>query len=258
MAAKTYLINLELGETHTLVKCYLLNFKEPRRKTSFGSLAWRGYFTHVSFGYLVPFGQFNLFKHLPCVRLCVKGQENTPSEPRGVGARMSFWETFPRCLASLRLYSPVQPCWELPTDHDGLNSWSPQKRAKEGYGRVTEGVFGDTFYPVYGLFRERGAWKLPFLIAWIPVLTVSRYNWGLILLCSEAGLRHPWCWSWLELNFVVRLWEVWAGGYGWSVREMPRWKAQVNCRASGKGTCGTQHLHLCCFLKLLLLLLFNC
>ena len=216
MAAKTYLVNLELGETHTLVKCYLLNFKEPRRKTSFGSLTWHGYFTHVSLGYLVPFGQFNLFKHLPCVRLCIEGQENSASEPRGFGARMSFWETFPRCLASLRLYSPVQPCWELPTDHDGLNSWSPQKRAKEGYGRVTEGVFGDTFYPVYGLFRERGAWKLPFLIVWIPVLTVSRYNRGLILLCSEASLRHPWCWSWLELNFVVRPWEVWAGGYGWS------------------------------------------
>ena len=38
MAAKTYLINLELGETHTLVKCCLLNFKELERKTSFGSL----------------------------------------------------------------------------------------------------------------------------------------------------------------------------------------------------------------------------
>ena len=168
---------------------------------------------------------------------------------------MSFWETFPRGLASLRLDSPVWLSWEPRTNHDGLNSWNVQKRARERYGKVAEGVFGDTFYHVYGLFRERGAWKLPFLIVWIPMLTVSHYNRGLILSFAEAGLRHPWCWSWLELNFVVWLWEVWAGWYGCSLRGMPCWKAHMNCRASGKGMCETQHLHLCCFLKLLLLLL---
>lgn len=172
---------------------------------------------------------------------------------------MSFWETFPRCLASLRFDSPVQPSWEPPTHHDGLNSWSPQKRAKERYGRVIDGrgVWGHILSCIWTL-RGTGCLKIALFDCWIPVLTVSRYNRGLILLFSEAGLRHPWCQSWLELNFVVWLWEVWAWGCGCLVREMPPWKAHVNCWAGGNGTCGTQHLHLCCFLKLLLLLLFSC